>query len=129
MMERYTARLRPHEEWDRLNPPPESLPHDPASAVIVVIEDPTGRIVARWFAYTTVALEGLWVAPDHRHHPGVAARLMQAMTAALVDRNVQMAVTLITDDGVARLAMRHGLFQVPGALWVLDLRTTLMAEG
>jgi hypothetical protein len=122
MLDKYVARLLPPNEWGRLGLPAHVLPHDAERAVIMVVEDDAGHLVGRWFAYDTTVLEGLWIAPECRHHPGVAGRLFQAMTAELAGRSVPMAITLITDPEVARLAARHGLTDVEGKLWLLDLR-------
>ncbi|PYQ25565.1 MAG: hypothetical protein DMF56_27175 [Acidobacteria bacterium] len=123
-MDRYRARLLPPGEWHRLDP--QLTPSlDPHRALIVVVENETGNIVARWMAFDTVALEGLSIDPAYQKHPGVAARLMQAMTAALVERNIPQAITMITAPEVERLAGRHGLTPAPGRLWVLDLRGLL----
>jgi hypothetical protein len=127
MLDKYLARMLPPDEWHRLGIAPELLPRDPDRAVIMVVEDEAGGIIARWMAYDTTVLEGLFVAPAHRHHPGVAGRLLQAMTAELVGRNVAMAITLIEDPEVMQLAERHGLYSLPGQLWVLDLRQLLAA--
>jgi hypothetical protein len=129
MMDAYQARVLPPHEWHRLGIPAESLPRDTDQAIIIVVENQAGDIIGRWMAYTTVVLEGLSIAPNYRYHPGVAGRLMQAMTASLVDRQVPMAMTLITDEPVARLAERHGLYQAEGKLWVLDLRRLLAASA
>lgn len=124
-MDRYLARLLPPTEWHRLGLPAAVLPTDPSNAIIVVVEDEHGEIIGRWFGYTTVTLEGLFINPEHRKHPGVAARLMQAMTTELVSRGVPQATTLIQTPDVAALAKRHGLYTLDGQVWVLDLRELL----
>jgi hypothetical protein len=126
-MDRYLARLLPPNEWHRLGLAPEHLPRDPDRAVVMVVEDENGTICGRWLAYDTTVLEGLWIAPEHRTHPGVAGRLMQAMTAELAGRMVPMAITLITDPAVAMLARHAGLYETEGQLWVLDLRHLIEA--
>lgn len=122
MLDAYFAHVLPPAEWYRLGLPPESLPTNPEHALIIVVENADGEICGRWMAYETVVLEGLAIDPAYQKHPGVAGRLMQAMTTELISRGVPMAMTLITDGDVARLAARHGLYQLPGAVWVLDLR-------
>jgi ribosomal protein S18 acetylase RimI-like enzyme len=123
-MDRYHARLLPFAEWDRLDPALTAA-LDPNRAIIVVVENEVGDIVARWMAFDTVALEGLSIDPGYQKHPGVAARLLQAMTVELMARGVPQAITMITAPEVERLAERHGLTRAPGNLWVLDLRPLL----
>lgn len=128
MMDRYRARVLPPDEWQRLGLHPDALPADPSCALILVVENEAGAIIGRWFAYNTVVLEGLAIAPDYQKHPGVAARLLQTMTAELIDRGVPQAITLIQTEDVARLAERHGLTPLDGQLWVLDLRAMVQPQ-
>jgi hypothetical protein len=126
-MDQYRTRVLPPNEWYRLGLPSDQLPADPSTAVIIVVEAPSGAIVGRWMAYNTVVLEGLFIDEAHRYRPGVAGQLLQAMVAELADRDVPMAMTLIQSAEVARLAERHGLTPIEGGVWILDLRPVLSA--
>lgn len=121
---RYPTRVLPVAEWDRLRDLPPfvalgGLP-DPC-AVVQVVEDARGRIVACWVAVPFTHLEGVWV-DDALQKSRVPAILLQAMIATLRAQGVQVAFTLAPDADVQALAEHAGFEVVPATLLGLDLR-------
>lgn len=120
------ARLFQPEEWERLRDygpfkaAGKVLP-DPQHAFVLVLEEASGEIVGCWMARDMVLLEGLFLSPEHRHSHGAAKTLFLAMIAALDQRGVSQAMTLIQDPYVEGLAKTAGFEKLDGALHVLSL--------
>lgn len=119
-------RQLPFEEWDKL----EGLPilangyPDPNTTMILVAETPSDGVVGTWSAVTPIYLEGLWIAPEHRHST-IAGRLLVAMEEFLRGINVSKAYTLVQTPEVLALAKKAGFEEIEGNLCVLTLETEL----
>lgn len=116
----YTARLLPPPEWDRLPAMVAGALH-PDHALVIVVEDLDGSILAHWCALNTVHLEGLYVDPIVRGNPVVARMLVLTMIAALKGIAVKQALTIAESDAIRELAAKLGFTHVPGTLHRLDL--------
>lgn len=119
----YRARVLPLEEWQarvgELPYPPGAFDPSP-NALLVVVEDATGRILASWGAMNLIMLEGLHVDPAHRHGP-VGKHLFAEMIHELLARGVPGASTIVNDPGVAALAQRIGFVKIPGEVFQVRL--------
>ena len=122
----YTVRELPVDEWERLRTHPDPairldvLPA-PALAAILVVEDETGSIVARWSAQTAVHLEGLSKAEAVKDSLPVSRLLLQGMQEMLRQKGVLYSFTITTDLQVTLMAVRAGFERIPGDLLLLDL--------
>lgn len=120
------ARLLPPEEWERLRDygpfKAAGVLPDSAHALVVVVEDGTGAILACWMAHDAVLLEGLYAPPAGRHRVPVAKALLFGMVDALRSRGVLQAFTVTTDPAIERLAATAGFVNVAvGTLHQLNL--------
>lgn len=119
-------RQLPFEEWDKLEGLPilENGYPDPNTTMILVAETPTDGIVGTWSAVTPIYLEGLWIAPEHRHST-IAGRLLIEMEKFLKSINVSKAYTLVQTPDVLALAKKAGFETIEGDLCVLNLEAEL----
>lgn len=79
------ARILQPEEWGKINAPaiPETLIYtEPKEIAVIVVEDDDGKVVASICAMRVTHLEGLWIAPEYRKHPGVF-RALKRLTYAV----------------------------------------------
>lgn len=117
-----TTRILPPEEWSRLDGTEAgpALPYlDPLESRIIVVED-GARIVGCWAVLRLVHVEGLWIDPDYRKHPGVARRLFAAtwrLVKAWAPRWVMTAA--VTEDVKALLREHVGAVSIPGEMFVV----------
>lgn len=115
-------RLLPPQEWEEklkgtsleFNRP------DPEHSGIVVVEE-DGKVVACWAAITTVHLERLWKAPDHRDNLGTSRALLQEMVDQLQRQGITEVLTNAETPAVAALLRKVGAHPLPGETWVLPI--------
>lgn len=118
------TRLLPPEEWPRLaGTELETVwPHlSGASAQVIVVEDELGNICACWCAFTSVHVEGLWIAPAHRLRASVARRLWQAMRRHVFSLGSGAVMTAALSDDVRELLETAGATKLPGDHYVLPM--------
>lgn len=120
----YTARVLPPDEWAAKLP---ALTHlaalpDPQGALLVVVEDEAGAVIATWCVMNILHLEGLYIDPAHRHSPTVAKKLFQETLGAVMAFKAPAVLTHTTDPMVAEMATKIGFTPIPGAMFQLDLR-------
>ena len=117
-----TARLLPPEEWAAKlqGTPLHASVLDPASSWVFVVEQ-DGVVIGHLAAMNTMHLEGLWIAPDHQGHAGVAKALMRVVVEALVGAGVEGVLSQATDSTMEATLERVGGKRVPGSTWFLSL--------
>jgi hypothetical protein len=115
----YTSRVLPETEWNRL-PDDVRQALTPGYAIVVVVENSDGKIIARWCALNVIHLEGLLIDPDYRHSPKVAGRLFGHMILALKEKEIPSVLTLVQEPAVQALAEKVGFVTLPGTLNKLD---------
>lgn len=119
-----TTRMLPAEEWAEKLADTELAPHldrlRPDSCGVAVVEV-DGRVVACWAAMTIVHVEGLWVDPAYRKHPGVGRALVTTMAEDLKRAGVPEVLTVAIEPAVEILAEKVGGTKVPGSLWAIPL--------
>lgn len=115
----YRYRFLPAEEYSRLAALPmgENSP-SPEHSLIVVAEKGE-EIVGGWGAFGTVAMDGLWVHPEHRKTL-VAGKLAYTMLKELKSRGCPGVTTITERPDVVSQAQRLGFVIVPGT--PLELR-------
>jgi len=89
-------------------------------ARIVVVEEPdTSRILGYWGLVDACHAEPVWLAPDLRGDPTVAAALLSATLAELRAAGVGYVYTTIREGDVIieRVAERAGFEKLPVTLW------------
>ena len=125
---KYQSRILPPEEFHKLAGLPLHASVAGTEALVAVVEDDSGQVVATWAAITALHLEGLFVTPDCRHVAPVAKRLVLQMFEALQTIGAQQVVTVTQDDVVAALAEKIGGQRV-GDLWVIPVPAPAPVEG
>jgi hypothetical protein len=130
----FAVRELPPEEWPRLLDLGDGLYAEtgvlpvPAHNRILVIEDPTGGIVAYWGLFTVVHVEPVWIAPAHRQRISVVRRLWEGMRDLLTQLKIPGAVAIIADQDLPTnlpMAVKLGFQHVPGTLMYLNLDAPL----
>lgn len=112
-----------HSKLIGLGPFTECAP-DPATSVVVVAEDDSGRVIGYWCAFNAVHLEPLWVAEAERGD-GVGKALWGGLREVLVEHGVPSAFAMVGDEDVMThlpLAGKLGFKRVPVSTLFVDLR-------
>lgn len=86
-------------------------------------EDSTGQIVAYWCVFTTVHIEPMWIAEEHRGRVGLIRRLWGAVRGVLADMGVDVAFALIRPaNPAAEYAKRLGFARTAGDSYFVSMR-------
>lgn len=117
---RYTARVLPPEEFDRLAAVPLYASVRDSQALVVVVETADGTVIATWAVLNVFHLEGAWVDPAYRH-TSVAGRLVGEMFDALRTLGLPEVFTITQTDEAAALAHHLGGQAVPGQAWIIPV--------
>ena len=118
-----TTRVLPVEEWPRLaGTELETIWPivDPRLAHMLVVEDGP-EVVGCWALLTLAHVEGLWIAPAHRHRGRVFARLIAGMRALARAEGFRAVGTAADTDTVRALLVKAGAHRVPGESYVLQV--------
>lgn len=120
----FSARILPPEEWTVKLSGTALAGHrlDPHHAIIVVVEDTAGAVIACWAAVETVHVEGLWIRADHRGLAVVARELFGGMIGELRELGVPEVMTNADSPDVEKLLRHVKAEQLPGTSWVWRLR-------
>ena len=116
-----TVRILSADEWPdaAFEGQPAVLPFvEPQNVALVVVED-QGRIVARLGVYSATYLEGLWVAPEYRHHAGVMRALLRQVIEIPKARGEHWAFGVCASEEMHGYLERLGR-QVPVELFALS---------
>lgn len=76
------------------------LPHLPADACVLVVEDADGRVVACTSFFPMWHLEGTEIHQDYRHHPSVVRHLLTGIRETARDLGADRILTAATDDDI-----------------------------
>lgn len=93
----------------------------PDSAQVIVVEDDAGQIAGCWAVFPAWHVEGLYVAPEHRHTGTVTRRLLSEMRRVVRLLGVDSVVTCAVSDEVRDLIQRVGGVPLPGTSHALPL--------
>lgn len=99
-----------------------------ADAVILVLteSDPSvgapGRLLGYWPIWQAVHIDGIWLDPTTRDHPGALRSLLDAAFATLQSNGVSLAFAVLADDAESLAqAQRLGFVRAPGNLYTLKV--------
>lgn len=125
-----TTRTLPPEEWHRITEGPLAGQLSDLSAAdharIVVVEDPGApRILGYWALIDTVHAEPVWLAPELRGDPTVAAALLAATLDELRTAGVGYVYTTIAEGHglIEQIAAHAGFEKLPVTLWAARVRS------
>lgn len=125
-----TVRRLPPEEWQRLLkvPPFDAgvpLTISPGVDKVIVLEDPSGKIVGYWMAFLAVHLEPMWIDPEHRGRVSVNRKIWREARAAVLEFGTNIAFALINADSpAARYAERLGFRRTIGDCYFVTAGNT-----
>jgi len=127
-----TVRELPPEEWSRLASyePFASGGIPPAAHWRIVVAEEAGVLVGFTCLYEAVHLEPVWIAPSHRHQPGLFAGLWRESRRILDANGVQMIFAVVGDHLPQQQALveRFGFTPAPGRLYLCDVTQTVIKE-
>lgn len=123
----FRARALAREEWRTALVGTElelGVPFLPTDAIVLVVEDSAGRVVACWSAFQKVHVEGLWLSPALQGfgRGAVGRRLLEAMRVVAEELGARTVVTGAITDDVRALIAQYGGYQLPGTHHVLRVR-------
>lgn len=119
--------LSPAEFFARWPTPPGTLTDQllgrNADAVILTLVDPaTDRPVGYWPVWQAVHIDGIWLEPSLKDHPGALRSLLTAAFATLQSNGVSLAFAVLADDAESLAqAQRLGFVRAPGHLYTLKV--------
>lgn len=119
----FTPRILPPEEWPTKLRGTALDGHrlSPEHAVILVVEDQDGQVVACWAAFDAVHVEGLWIKAEHRGKAIVSRTLLKAMLDELHEKAVGEVMTNADTPEIETLLRHVGAHQLPGSSWLWRL--------
>jgi hypothetical protein len=90
-------------------------------SVILAVEDEVGELIGCRGLFPFTHAEGTWIRPDHRQKTGVLRQLNARTRMELSSRGERMVWTSSTDEGVAKMLMASGGFELPGRHFAVPL--------